>query len=266
MSQGPREWDARSYDSLSLPHQRWAEDTLARLQLSGDERVIDFGCGTGRDTIRLVARVPAGRVVAVDGSEQMLTALRDRLGSHVDRVEIIQADLNDALPLSAPVDAVFSVATLHWLPDHTSVFANLAAALRPGGQLVAECGGQGNIASVSAAVDSVLGDDAPMDVWNFAGPEETRRRLSAAGFTDIEVDLVPDIIAFHDDQLIARYLETVVLGTHLRSINSRSHARFVRSVSARMPSREIDYVRLRIKAQKRAEPVGRVQANRALYW
>jgi trans-aconitate 2-methyltransferase len=253
--QGPREWDARAYDSLALPHDRWGESTLARLRLNGVERVVDFGCGTGRDTIRLLARVHSGRVIAVDGSEHMLAALRDRLGSDVDRVEIIRTDLNHPLPLSAPVDAIFSVATLHWLPDHSSVFTHMAVALRPGGQLVAECGGQGNIASVSAAIASVMGGEAPADVWNFAGPEETYRRLKHAGFTDIEVDLVPDIVTFHDDQLIAKYLETVVLGTHLRSISSSDRAQFVRAVAARMPGREIDYVRLRIQAHRRTEPV-----------
>ena len=253
--QGPREWNARAYDRLSLPHDRWGKSALARLRLNGHERVVDFGCGTGRDTIRLLARVHAGRVIAVDGSEHMLAALRNRLGSDTDRVEIVQTDLNNPLPLSAPVDAIFSVATLHWLPDHASVFANMAGALRPGGQLVAECGGQGNIASVSAAIASVLSSDAPTDVWNFAGIEETYGRLGDAGFADIDVDLVPDVITFDNDRLMENYLETVVLGSHLRSIGSRRRAGFVRSVAARMPSRDIDYVRLRIKAHKRTEPV-----------
>lgn len=46
----PREWDATTYDSLPLPHLEWGRRTLDRLGLSGDERVLDLGCGTGRDT------------------------------------------------------------------------------------------------------------------------------------------------------------------------------------------------------------------------
>jgi trans-aconitate 2-methyltransferase len=223
---------------------------LARLQLAGDERVIDFGCGTGRDTLRLLARVPRGRVIAVDGSAQMLAALSERLGSNSNRVEIVQADLNDELPLRAPADAIFSVATLHWLPDHASVFTHMAAVLRPGGQLAAECGGIGNIATVNAAINGALGEDAPTDVWNFARPDETRDRLIYAGFTDIDVALVPDLVAFDDDRTLERFLATVVLSAHVQEMNAESRTAFVQSVAARMPRKEIDYIRLTIKARK----------------
>jgi trans-aconitate 2-methyltransferase len=249
-SLGPREWDARAYDSLSLPHDKWGEATLARLRLIGTERVMDFGCGTGRDTVRLLERLAGGRVVALDGSEHMLTALRDRLGADIRRVDLIRTDLNNPLPVTAPVDAVFSVATLHWLPDHSSVFAHMADVLHPGGMLVAECGGHGNIATVNAAITDVLGHDAPVDVWNFAGPDETRERLNTAGFTDISIDLAPDLITFDNDRVLEQYLATVVLGSHLRSLPSKDRARFVRSVAQRMPGKTIDYVRLRITARK----------------
>ena len=144
------------------------------------ERVVDFGCGTGRDTVRLLPMLPDGRVIAIDGSQRMLSALRARLGSDADRVQVLKADLSRSLPLDDPVDAVVSVATLHWLPDHSAVFRHIADALRPGGQLVAEFGGYGNIATVTAALADVLGSEMPADVWNFPGPDETRRRLEAA--------------------------------------------------------------------------------------
>jgi trans-aconitate 2-methyltransferase len=144
----PREWDARTYDTLPLLHQQWGRGTLERLRLRGDEVVLDAGCGTGRDTALLLERLPSGRVVAVDASSRMLERLRERLAGRLDRVEVIQADLTEPLPAGLEVDAVFSVAAFHWITDHQTLFANLAKALRPGGQLVAECGGQGNVASV----------------------------------------------------------------------------------------------------------------------
>ena len=186
----------------------------------------------------------------MDGSEQMLTALRHRVGSDISRVDVVRADLNEPLPVSAPVDAIFSVATLHWLPHHFRVFAHMAAALRPGGMLVAECGGQGNIATVSAAVTDVLGADAPAQVWNFAGPDETREKLRAAGFTDLKIELVPDLVTFDSDRVLEQYLETVVLGSHMRLVRRKGAAHFVRAVARRMPRRAIDYVRLQITAEK----------------
>lgn len=61
------EWDARVYDALPLPHKRWGAAAIERLALTGDETVIDLGCGTGRDAEQLLKVLPNGRVVAVDG-------------------------------------------------------------------------------------------------------------------------------------------------------------------------------------------------------
>ncbi len=106
------EWDARSYDTLPLPHKRWGPGAIARLRLSGDETVADLGAGTGRDAEQLLAALPHGRVLAIDGSQQMLTQLRERLAGQLDRVRVLQADLREPLPVTEPVDAVLSVATL----------------------------------------------------------------------------------------------------------------------------------------------------------
>src|SRR5579875_2099457 len=146
------EWNARRYDSLPLPHLRGGEGVIGQLELAGGETVADIGCGTGRDAERLLGLLPRGRVAVVDGSEQMLAQMRTRLAGRLDRVDVVRADLRRPLALPRQVDAAISVATLHWLPDHTVVFESVARALRPGGRFVAEAGGLGNIASVLATV------------------------------------------------------------------------------------------------------------------
>ena len=249
-SHRPRDWDAETYDSLPLPHERWAALTLSRLRLTGSEHVVDFGCGTGRDTVRLLSMLPDGRVTAIDGSQRMLVALRARLGPDAGRVQVLKADLSRPLHLDDPADAVVSVATLHWLRDHSAVFRHIADMLRPGGQFVAEFGGYGNIATVTAALADVLGGEMPVDVWHFPGPDETRRRLQRAGFTDISVDLAPDLVTFDDERHFEQYLHTVVLGGHMRSISRPQRVGLARSVATRLQRRELDYVRLRVDARK----------------
>ena len=86
----PRDWDATSYDRMSAPQEAMGRDVLDRLDLRGDERVLDAGCGTGRVTAALLERLPRGEVVAVDGSPAMVEQARERLG---DRVEVFVADL-----------------------------------------------------------------------------------------------------------------------------------------------------------------------------
>ena len=241
------EWDARSYDALPLPHKRWGPATIARLRLAGDETVADLGAGTGRDAQQLLAALPRGRVLAIDGSQQMLAQLRDRLAAQLDRVRVLQADLREPLPPTEPADAVLSVATLHWLPDHRQVFGSVSRLLRPGGQFVAEAGGLGNIAGVRAVLRE-LGADDGKDIWNFAGAGETRGRLAAAGFTDIEVGLVPDPASFESADQLEAFLATVVLGAHLRDLPAPARRPFVRAVTARLAEPVVDYVRLQIRA------------------
>jgi trans-aconitate 2-methyltransferase len=246
------EWDARRYDALPLPHKRWGPAAIARLRLSGDETVADLGAGTGRDAEQLLAALPRGRVLAIDGSQQMLTQLRGRLAGQLDRVQVLQADLREPLPVTEPVDAVLSVATLHWLPDHAQVFRSVAGMLRPGGQFVAEAGGEGNVATVQAVLAG-LGADDGNDIWNFAGVAETRERLAAAGFTGIEAGLVPDPARLESAGQLEAFLATVVLGAHLRDLPPGERRPFVRAVAARLDEPVVDYVRLQIRATRTAD-------------
>ena len=206
----PRDWDAASFQRVSAPLEAMGREVLDRLELRGDERVLDAGCGTGRVTAALLERLPDGEVVAVDGSPAMVEEARARLGP---RADVRVADLTE-LALEAPVDAILSTATFHWIADHDRLFGRLHAALRPGGRLVAQCVGEGNIAEVRAAIGRVgepalAGWPGP---WHFASPEATAARLERLGFADVwtwrqEVRVEPE-----DPR---EYLATVVLGSHL---------------------------------------------------
>jgi trans-aconitate 2-methyltransferase len=246
------EWDARAYDQLPLPHQRWGMAAIRRLRLAGDETVLELGCGTGRDAELLLDALPGGRVIAVDGSVQMLAQLRHRLVGRMDRVTVVHADLREPLvlgELDGPVDAALSVATLHWLPDHGVVFRTVAAALRRGGRFVAEAGGAGNVDRVRAALRTIAGDDGGQ-CWTFAGVEETTRRLQQTGFTDITVKLVPDFAVLDRGEQFEAYLATVVLGAQLRELPAHQRRPFVSAVARLVGEPVIDYVRLQIDATR----------------
>ncbi len=246
----PREWDAATYDRLNIPMTAWGATVLEWLDLRGDERVLDAGCGTGRVTALLLERLPRGRVVALDGSGSMIAAARERLDA--TRVDFLVADLASPLPILKPVDAVLSTATFHWIADHDGLFANLASVMKPGAQLAAQCGGAGNIANVQAALRS-MGRDF-RGTKHFAAPEETVVRLRATGFTDTEVWLHDEPTPIPPEDL-EPYLETICLGDIVEPMAPEERRAFVVEVASRMPEPVIDYVRLNIRARRATRAV-----------
>jgi trans-aconitate 2-methyltransferase len=248
---GASDWNAASYDRVADPQTRWGTAVLARLPLEGDERVLDAGCGTGRVTELLADRLPGGRVVALDASAAMLEQARERLARFGDRVEYVKADLTRPLPVEGRVDAVLSTATFHWVMDHDSLFANLAAVLRPAGRLVAQCGGFGNVAGLLETARA-LAPDFDRE-HNFQTAEATRERLERAGFTDVETWLSEEPTRFEPGEPFEAFLETVCLRTYLDRLAPDERRPFVSAVAGRMPEPLLDYVRLNITAT-RASP------------
>jgi trans-aconitate 2-methyltransferase len=187
-------------------------------------------------------------VLAIDQSEEMVELARARLGS---RAQVWRQDVLD-LALDARVDAVFSTATLHWVPDHDLLWARLAAALRPGGVLEVQCGGQGNIARVRSVIDDVareLGQElVGWSPWTFAGPQETERRLGKAGFTEIRCWL-EERPTYPED--VEAFVRTSILAAHLERLPEELRESFAAAVAdrVRLP---LDYVRLNISARRGA--------------
>jgi trans-aconitate 2-methyltransferase len=253
MNSGAREWDAETYDRVSDPQFEWGMKTLERLELNGDEVVLDAGCGSGRVTAELLKRLPEGRVIAIDGSEAMVEKAREALGG---RAEVRYGDLAQ-LVMDSEVDVVFSTAVFHWLPDHDNLFRRLHRALRPGGRLVAQCGGRGNVASLAVAIVQIAADpryaphfEGMEGIWNFAGPEETERRLRAAGFAEARCWLHPAPVR---PEHPLEFLATVTLGPHLARLPEELRDDFTREVAAELGDPlTLDYVRLNIDASRGA--------------
>jgi trans-aconitate 2-methyltransferase len=248
------DWDATTYDRISAPQQRWAAEQLQRLTLRGDEVVLDAGCGSGKITLKLAALVPDGRVYAVDAAPSMVAYTREALG---DRATVFGQDLVE-LALPELVDVVFSNATFHWIADHDALFSALARNMKPGGRLVAQCGGRGNIERLRKLADelALAPSWAPYfegweGVWNYAGAEETAERLHRAGFDDIHtwLEARPTELPAADGRT---FVATVCLIRHLDRIPAERRDAFVDELLARYGEPVVlDYVRLNMTATRR---------------
>jgi trans-aconitate 2-methyltransferase len=261
-----RDWDAASYDRVSNPQVEMAEAVLERLPLRGDETVLDAGCGSGRVTALLLDRLPEGHVVAVDSAPSMVEHARAALGNAIGappaepaasarrRATVLCASLTE-LTLAEPVDAAFSNAVFHWIADHDRLFERLFAALRPGGRLVAQCGGKGNIDAFRTLADEV-GREPPFaehmkgfqGPWNYASAEDTEARLQAAGFEEVRCWLQPWPVTPDDPLEFAR---TVCLGNHLEVLPEQLRQPYAAEVVRRSgESLVLEYVRLNIDARR----------------
>jgi trans-aconitate 2-methyltransferase len=246
-----RDWDAATYDRISAPQQAWAAEQLARLKLTGDEVVLDAGCGSGRITAELVSRVPHGTVYAVDAAPSMVEHTQEALGS---RVVALCQDLVD-LALPEPVDVVFSNATFHWIHDHDKLFAALHRNMKPGARLVAQCGGRGNIDAFRRLAEEVAGEDPFVShftdwvkPWNYAGDEETAERLKRAGFAEVSCWLEDRPTEPPEPRSFVR---TVCLVRHLDYLPAELQEPFVDRVLERAGEPLVlDYVRLNMTARR----------------
>jgi trans-aconitate methyltransferase len=225
---------------------------------------MDAGCGTGRLTAGLLERLPRGRVVAVDLSQNMLEEARSHLGSRFGgQASFVRADLA-VLSFSEGFDDIFSTAAFHWVPDHPRLFRSLFGCLKPGGWLVAQCGGGPNIARLMRRA-SVLTATEPYatyfsgrrDTKVFADDSTTAERLRAAGFTDVETSLEPAPTVLSGADEFREFLTTVNMNAHLARLpEARLRRRFVEELTEQAaaddPPYSLDYCRLNIRARRPA--------------
>jgi trans-aconitate methyltransferase len=204
--EGRGDWDAADYVAHSAAQQEWARELIAQLGLRGDERVLDVGCGDGRATAMIAERLPRGSVLGVDSSPSMIAKAREQfpdagtwdggasgLANAADEgaLRSLSFVLMDARALGLPpvFDVAFSTAALHWMSDHRAILRGVRAALVPGGRLLFEMGGRGNITEALAVVDEVRARprwrgffDGFVPPHHFFGPDDYEVWLPEAGF------------------------------------------------------------------------------------
>src|SRR5437660_2144660 len=111
-----------------------SERLLDDLALRPNDRVVEFGCGPGGLSRRIVRRLGAGGVlVGVDNSANLLTQARNALaGAGAARFETVRADIAELGPWLDGTDVVVGRAVLHHVPMAEFMLGRLRARLRPG--------------------------------------------------------------------------------------------------------------------------------------
>ena len=256
------DWNAERYHQLSLPQQTWGRRVLERLPLSGSEHVLDVGCGTGRITQEIHRRLPHGRLVGADRSDNMVETAAAWLRQHAPGAAVVQAD-GAELPFRRAFDAIFSTATFHWILDHSKLFRSIITALKPGGRLVSQCGGGPNLAVLRGRADVLRGApriapwfDEWQEPWYYADIESTKRRLESAGFVEIDVSLEEAPTPFPDADSFREFIATVCVRPYLDRLPVDERKIFLNELTMAAagdaPAFTLDYWRLNISARRPA--------------
>jgi trans-aconitate 2-methyltransferase len=191
----------------------------------------------------------------------MVRAARDYLQPRGGRIQLLVADAA-ALPIREQADAVFSTATFHWVLDHPRLFRSLHDALKPGGRLVAQCGGAGNLARLHHRADVLMADSRFAsyftnwsEPWEFADAETTARRLTAAGFEDVQTYIEQSPVVFPDAEAFRTFITNVICRPHLACLpDVAPRDAFIDELTDLAgtddPPFELDYWRLNMEARR----------------
>jgi len=142
-------WNPVHYDRAGAFVPQLGSDLIELLAPRPGERVLDLGSGTGDLTARLAAS--GARPLGLDASSEMVSAA----AAKYPQLSFVVGD-GQELAYVEEFDAVFSNATLHWMPRAEDAANGIARALRPGGRFVAELGGARCVQTVRDAVRDEL--------------------------------------------------------------------------------------------------------------
>lgn len=210
------QWDGEAYQRYSDYQAQVGLELIALLNPVDGEHVLDVGCGTGRLTMEIAARIPNGRVLGIDSSAAML-AMAERLKYQRSAANVFFR-LQDARDLDEEwaFDAIYSNAVLHWIPisDHQELLRRFFRALRPGGRMVLGFGGRGNVAPLYEVLDDLMARPpyAPFfEDWSFPWtlPRawEYKVLVEEAGFTEVRAEAQQVVFDF-DPQGFRGWFET----------------------------------------------------------
>ena len=209
------QWNAQDYAQSSSAQAAWAQDLIVKLNLSGNETVLDVGCGDGKVTAEIARRLPDGFVLGIDSSSEMVQfANAENLESAIANLQFACMDARK-IDSSRTFDVVFSNAVLHWVDDHPAFLRGASQVLRSRGKLVTSCGGKGNAADVVSMFEALI----QQPTWNpyftnfqfpyfFYSADEYFDWLAESGLQSVRVDLVPKDMIHSGREGLAGWIRT----------------------------------------------------------
>lgn len=233
------QWNAADYAANSVVQQAWARELIARLQLRGDERILDVGCGDGKVTAEIATVVRRGAVVGTDASVEMIAFARKTFPAKKNSNLEFQVMDARKIKFAGRFDLVFSNAALHWVDDHERFLRGAAAVLKPGGRLIVSCGGQGNAHEVFLALRPELRSQRWREFFRkmpapyfFYAPADYEKWLPKSGFRINTLRLAPKDATYPGADGFAAWLRTTWI-PYVQRVPAAVSEEFIAAVTRR---------------------------------
>lgn len=187
---GTFEFNGEKYKKASKHQKEWGNNLIAELKLSGDESILDLGCGDGVLTKQLAVLVPRCRVLGIDASIGMIQTAKKYAGNNID---FIHMDINE-MDFCSEFDVIFSNAALHWVKDHKKLLENTYKALKANGVVLWDFAGDGNCSNFFEVVKCKIKDEKYKDFfvdfeWPWFMPSKSyyEKIVSSVGFSKVDI-------------------------------------------------------------------------------
>jgi trans-aconitate 2-methyltransferase len=232
-------WDAAEYAANSAVQHGWARELMARLQLRGNEHVLDVGCGDGKVTAEMARALPRGSVVGTDVSPEMIAFAQKKFLTRENPNLTFRVMDAREIRFAGQFDLVFSNAALHWVDDHPAFLRGVAAALRPGGRLIVSCGGKGNAHDVFLALRPEMRSkrwrgffrEVPRP-YHFYAPGDYEKWLPKFGFKINLLNLASQDAAYAGADGIATWLRSTWI-PYVQRVPENLREEFIAAVAQR---------------------------------
>ena len=258
-------WDAEAYAKHSSAQQIWARELILKLQLRGNESILDIGCGDGKITAEIAAKLSNGNIIGVDNSPEMLVLARKHFPqcSHPN-LSFALLDANHLI-FEEQFDIIFSNAALHWIKDHRTVVKGIQNGLKPGGKIFLQMGGQGNAETIITILDTIRNEKKWKHYFSnfqfpygFYDPEKYAQLLIEVELVPIRVELLPKTMSYKNKDGLAGWIQTTWL-PYTDRVPVRHREAFISQivdtyVEEFPPDRNgyihVDMIRLEVEAEK----------------
>ena len=211
-------WNAQDYAKNSQNQFQWAQELIPKLQLKGNEALLDIGCGHGKITAELAKFLPKGKAVGIDSSKNMIDlAEKNFPAKDHPNLSFLAMDARK-LTFQDEFDRAFSNAALHWVLDQISVLKGVQRSLKSGGKLLFQMAGKGNAKDILRIIEQLI----PLEPWNqyfqemtfpygFYDAEEYRAFLENAGLIADRIELFPKDMKHQGAERLAGWVRTTWL-------------------------------------------------------